>query len=62
MGPAGFFDKAPAGLGSLLAGLICSVTEGYALGVWRREREVLVLQTAEILTNAFRIKQMYLLM
>ena len=31
MGPAGFLDKEPAGLGSLLAGLICSATEGYAL-------------------------------
>lgn len=39
MGPAGFLDKALAGRGSLLAGLTCSVIEGYALGVQRRERE-----------------------
>lgn len=32
MGPGGFLDKALAKLGSLLACLTCSVTEGYALG------------------------------
>lgn len=31
MGPAGLRDKALAGRGSLLAGLMCSVTEGYDL-------------------------------
>lgn len=39
MGPAGFLDKALAGRGSLLAGVTCSLTEGHALGVQRRERE-----------------------
>jgi len=32
MGSAVFLDKEPTGLGSLLAGLVCSATEGYALG------------------------------
>lgn len=31
MDPAGLREKVLAGRGSLLAGLMCSVTEGYAL-------------------------------
>lgn len=37
-GPAGFLNKMLAGAGSLLTGLIRSVTEGYGLEV-QRERE-----------------------
>lgn len=47
MGPAVFLDKEPTGLGSLLAGLICSAIEGYALGVQKREKGV--SQNTEIL-------------
>lgn len=39
MGLAVSLDKEPTGLGNLLAGLICSATEGYALGVQRGERQ-----------------------
>lgn len=52
MGPAVFLDKEPTGLGSLLAGLICSATEGYALGVQKRERRVLQnTETLKILSE-----------
>lgn len=55
MGPAGFLNKVLAGTGSLLTGLIRSVTEGYGLEV-QRERG---LQIAKILTNTLRIKYSY---
>ena len=46
MGPAVLLDKEPTGLGSLLTGLICSATEGYALE-WKKR----LLWNVEILAN-----------